>query len=60
MPDLRGYAKGDQFVRVVIETPTRLTAEQEDLIRKLAETEKVKVTPHARSFFDKLKDLFAD
>lgn len=58
--DVHGYGKGDQFVRVAIETPKKLTKEQEELLRKYAELEKVSVKPHERSFFDKLKDLFAE
>jgi len=61
MPDVNRYGKGDLFVRVVIETPTKLTSEQETLLRKLAEIEKVQVKPHSqRTFFDKLKDFFGE
>ncbi|MCW8129908.1 MAG: molecular chaperone DnaJ [Planctomycetota bacterium] len=61
MPDVHGYGKGDLFVRVVVETPTKLNAEQEELLRKLAALEKVNVKPHSqKSFIDKLKDFFHD
>ena len=39
-PKLRGYGKGDQHVRVNVQTPTNLTAEQKDLLRKFEEAGK--------------------
>jgi molecular chaperone DnaJ len=33
--NLRGYGRGDQFVRVVVRTPTNLTPRQEELLREL-------------------------
>lgn len=61
MPDVHGYGKGDLFVRVVVETPTKLSTEQEELLRKLAALDKVNVKPHSsRSFIDKLKDFFTE
>jgi molecular chaperone DnaJ len=38
MPDLRGYGNGDQFVKVTVVTPTRLTAEQRGMLKKLGES----------------------
>jgi molecular chaperone DnaJ len=58
--DVHGYGKGDQFVRVVIETPKKLSTEQEELLRKLAKLDKVQVSPHERGFFDKVKDFFSE
>ncbi|HXD85164.1 MAG TPA: molecular chaperone DnaJ, partial [Urbifossiella sp.] len=37
MPNPRGGRQGDLMVQVVVETPTQLTPEQEQLFRKLAE-----------------------
>ena len=42
-------------MRVVIEVPRTLSREQEDLLRKFAETEDVNITPKRRSFFDKAR-----
>lgn len=58
--DLHGYGTGDLFVRVVIDVPKKVTAEQEEILGQLAKIEKVDSKPHKRSFFDKLKDLFAE
>ncbi len=35
-PRLRGYGKGDQHVRIVVETPTRLSSSQKDMLRQFA------------------------
>ena len=37
VPRLRGTGRGDLVVRVVVDTPTRLDGEQEELLRQLAE-----------------------
>src|SRR6185295_1132604 len=58
MPDVHGYGKGDQLVRVVVEVPKKLSGEQEELLRKLASLEKTSVTPQKRSIFNKIRDLF--
>lgn len=58
MPDPHGRAHGDLVVQVLIETPRKLTDRQEELLREFAELEKVNVSPHRRSFFDKVKDYF--
>jgi molecular chaperone DnaJ len=58
MPNPRGGRKGDLLVQVVVETPTNLTPEQEQLFRKLAELEHTNVPGPRKGFFGKLKDLF--
>ncbi len=40
LPHLRGSGRGDQYVRVILETPHRLTSEQKDLFRKLRDAER--------------------
>ncbi len=47
VPDVGGYGQGDQHVRVSVETPTNLTEEQKDLLRKLSESLGKKISPHA-------------
>jgi len=41
---------------VTIETPRRLTKDQEELLRRFAETEDAHVTPRRKSFVEKVKD----
>ena len=38
MPSLHGSGTGDQFVKVKVVTPTKLTSEQKDLLRRFSET----------------------
>ncbi|CAN5514552.1 molecular chaperone DnaJ [soil metagenome] len=61
MPNRRNNSrKGDLLIQVVIDTPQNLSAEQEELFKKLAEIEKSQVgTPEKKSIFSKLKDMFA-
>ena len=48
--------RGSQRFAVVVETPTRLTKEQKELLRQLDET--MTETPKRKKFFDTIKDLF--
>lgn len=51
-----GYkTRGDQFVTVVVETPTKLTKEQKELLRKLEDATGEASQPKRKGFFDKLK-----
>ena len=54
--------KGDLICRVVIETPVNLTREQKDLLRQFQDTldydSKHQQSPHKKSFFKKIGDLF--
>lgn len=59
MPDPRGGMRGDLHVQTYIEVPKKLSAEQETLLRDLAELEHANVTPHRKSFLKTLRDYFA-
>jgi molecular chaperone DnaJ len=59
MPDPHGGPRGDLLVQTYIEVPKKLQPDQEALLRQLAELERLDVTPHRRSFLDKLRDYFA-
>ena len=48
--------RGDQRFTVVVETPTRLTKEQKELLRQLDDG--IEDTPKRKKFFDAIKDLF--
>ena len=51
-----GYkTRGDQFVTVVVETPTKLTHEQKELLKQLESSVGDDGQPKRKSFFDKLK-----
>ena len=55
IPYVGSKTRGDQYVTVVIETPTKLSSEQKDLLRRFAETEGDEGHPKRRGFFEKLK-----
>lgn len=54
---LRGYGKGDLLVRVVVETPRRLSKRQEELLRELAKLDETDVAERRKSFLEKLKEF---
>jgi molecular chaperone DnaJ len=60
MPSPRGRDVGDLLVQVTIEVPKTLSARQEELLRELAETEHADVSSHRKSFFDKVREYFAE
>ncbi|MEN9798151.1 MAG: hypothetical protein RL653_1847 [Pseudomonadota bacterium] len=58
IPYLQGGGRGDQHVRVVVETPTELTARQKELLEEFASISDASSQPASKSFFDKVKQLF--
>ena len=50
--------RGDVFVRIFVEVPTRLTSRQRDLLEEFAEETGTETSPASRSFVEKLRDLF--
>lgn len=58
LPDPRIVGLGDLLVQVNIEVPKKLTAEEERLLRELAEIEHKNVAPERKGFFDKVKEYF--
>lgn len=50
--------RGDHRFTVVVETPTKLTREQKELLRKLDETLPQAENPRRKTFSKKIKDLF--
>jgi molecular chaperone DnaJ len=55
---LRSSARGDQLVHIFVETPTKLTARQRELLEAFAEESDTDVSPVTKGFLDKLRDLF--
>ena len=50
--------RGNQRFTVVVETPTKLTKEQRELLEKLEKTLDGKTNPKRKKFFDTIKDFF--
>ena len=59
MPHPQGGLTGDLLVQTFIETPKKMSAEQEELLRKLAELEHKDVLPERKNFLQRLTDYFA-
>lgn len=60
MPVLQGRGRGDMVIEIAVETPTKLTARQKEIIRELQETETGDECPGSKGFFDRLKEAWSD
>ena len=60
MPVLQGRGRGDLVIQIDVETPTRLTARQKELLCEFRETETGEECPQSRGFFDKVKEFWDD
>ncbi|MEZ6092953.1 MAG: molecular chaperone DnaJ [Pirellulaceae bacterium] len=58
VPDPKSGRVGDLLVQTFIETPKKISAEQEKVLRELAELEKVEVLPQRKNFLDRFKEYF--
>ncbi|MEI7551415.1 MAG: molecular chaperone DnaJ [Verrucomicrobiota bacterium] len=58
MPSLRGGRQGDQLVRVQVEVPHALTAEQRKLLEEFARVSGDANEPTSKKFFEKAKKFF--
>jgi molecular chaperone DnaJ len=59
MSVLNGRGRGDLVARILVETPTRMTAKQKDLLQAFRETETGDECPAAKSFFARVRDFLA-
>jgi molecular chaperone DnaJ len=60
VPALNGSGRGDQHVRVVVETPAHLTREQRELLERFAALSGEETNPRSRSFWGKVGDLIGN
>jgi len=58
MPNLRGGKQGDQLVKVQVEVPTVLNAEQRKLLEEFAKISGDASEPTSKGFFEKAKKFF--
>jgi molecular chaperone DnaJ len=58
LPTLRSSSPGDQLLHLFVETPTRLSKNQRELLEKFAEESGSRVSPVHKGFLDKLRELF--
>jgi molecular chaperone DnaJ len=50
--------RGDLYVRIFVEVPTKLNARQRELLEEFAAESGTEVSPHTKSFLEKLRDFF--
>jgi molecular chaperone DnaJ len=60
MPVLQGRGTGDLVIEIAVETPTKLSARQKEILRELQETETGDECPQSKGFFDRLKAAWSD
>ncbi|MGI8807239.1 MAG: molecular chaperone DnaJ [Acidimicrobiales bacterium] len=58
VPDVNGRGRGDLLVQVVVDTPTDLTKDQEDLLRLYAAARGENVAPAESGFLAKVRSAF--
>jgi molecular chaperone DnaJ len=58
VPVLNGHGKGDLFVEVRVQTPSKLNKRQRELLLELEATIKVENRPQRRTLLGKVKDIF--
>jgi molecular chaperone DnaJ len=47
-------------IEIMVETPTRLSARQKELLRELQATETGDETPQSKGFFERIKEAWDD
>ena len=59
MPSLRrGFGRGDLYIKVIVETPAKLSDRQRELLEEFARISGDEVHPLSKNFFDKIKGVF--
>jgi molecular chaperone DnaJ len=59
-PVLQGRGTGDLVVEIQVETPSRLSARQKELLREFQETETGEECPQSKGFFERIKAAWTD
>ena len=58
VPVLNGHGRGDLHVEVKVQTPSKLSKRQRELLQELQSTTSVENKPVSRSLLNKMKDMF--
>ena len=56
MSVLNGRGRGDMVARILVETPTRMSAKQKKILEEFRETETGDECPAAKGFFGRIRD----
>ena len=59
VPVLRGSGRGDLSIQIRVQTPSKLSRAQMELLQQLAETMQVENKPERKTLFSKVKDIFS-
>jgi molecular chaperone DnaJ len=59
VPHLNASGRGDLVIEVRVQTPSKLTRQQKELMRQLSETMAIDNVPTSRGLFDKVKEMFS-
>jgi molecular chaperone DnaJ len=59
VPVLNGHGKGDIFVQIKVQTPTKLNKRQKELLQELESGASVDNKPEKQSLISKVKDMFS-
>ncbi len=57
-PSVGSPVRGDHFVRIFVEIPTKLTDRQRELLEQFALESGNEISPATRGFLEKIRDLF--
>ncbi|MDX1763622.1 MAG: molecular chaperone DnaJ, partial [bacterium] len=58
IPDLYGGTRGDQRIRIHVETPTRLNTKQKELLKEFSKISGEDIHPISQGFFEKVRSFF--
>jgi molecular chaperone DnaJ len=59
VPHVRGRGRGDVLVHTVVDVPTELDADGEELLRRFAEIQGDEVAPADRGFLSRIRSAFS-
>src|SRR5271165_2543310 len=59
VPELNGRGRGDLFVQLKVQTPTKLSKRQRELLEELQQTLSVENKPVSRTLLSKMREMFS-
>lgn len=58
-PNVHGHGKGDLLVKIFVETPSKLSSKQKELLEEFSKLESPANQPKRKGFLDKIKSIFS-
>jgi molecular chaperone DnaJ len=58
VPNVHGQGNGDLILKIIVETPVKLSSKQKELLHQFEKTLNDQNHPEQKSFFDKIKSFF--